>query len=208
MSQLSAQSIADLCMRDDKRMILPFVIDKQIVNGKSFGLSAASYDLRIATGLTLGVHPGLLMAQELLRSTDSEDYYQTMKTRLHNYPSYKAVVRTVEKFHMPANVVGYICDKSSYARIHVTAFNTLFDPGFRGTAMLELVNLGDTEVVIQPEDPICQIAFHWLDERTIRPYDGKYQDQEDRIVGMRYEHADGVFTERDASQMTLFPVDE
>ena len=26
-------------------------------------------------------------------------------------------------------------------------------------------------------DPICQVAFHWLDEATDRPYRGKYQNQ-------------------------------
>ena len=88
---------------------------------------------------------------------------------------------------MPHNVAGYVCDKSSFARVFVSAFNTLFDPGFEGNATLELVNLGPETVEIKAGDPICQLVFHWLDQETDRPYRGKYMHQPKRPIGALYE---------------------
>lgn len=69
-------------------------------------------------------------------------------------------------------------DKSSYARVFVSAFNTHLDPGWRGWLTVELVNLGTERVVYRRGDPVCQVKFEWLDEPTDRPYSGKYFDQE------------------------------
>ena len=52
MSQLSAQSIRKLC-EGETPMLSPFVNEKTVVNGTSFGLSAASYDVRIGHDLRL-----------------------------------------------------------------------------------------------------------------------------------------------------------
>ena len=144
MSQLSAQSILKLC--ETKKLIDPFVAEKKIVNGVSYGLGPASYDVRIA-------HDLFLMRGEA------------------------ALANTIENFIMPDDVVGYVVDKSTYARRFVSAFNTLLDPGWQGNLTLELVNLGNCPVNIKAGDPIVQIVFHWLDERTDRPYSGKYQNQ-------------------------------
>lgn len=159
MSQLSAQSIRRLCQADPP-LITPFVGEKTVVNGKSYGLSAASYDVRIAHKLTL------LCGES-------------------------ALAHTVEDFWLPDNVVGYVVDKSTWARRHVTAFNTLLDPGWHGNLTLELVNLGHTPVAIMAGDPIVQIAFHWLDEPTNAVYAGKYQNQTAAAHGPRHENEDG-----------------
>lgn len=84
---------------------------------------------------------------------------------------------TMERFCFPSNVCGSLLDKSTHARLFVSAFNTHFDPGFVGHATIELVNLGDAVAEWQAGDPICQMKFEWLDEPTELPYQGKYQDQ-------------------------------
>lgn len=156
MTQLSAQSIRSLCQGVEKPMLDPFFDFKTVINGKSYGLSACSYDVRIDHDLIL--HPG--------------------ETALAN---------TMEDFWMPDNVVGYVVDKSTYARIFMTAFNTLIDPGFKGNLTLELVNLGPEAIGIEKGDPICQIAFHWLDMPTDRPYAGKYQHQKKEPTAAIFE---------------------
>lgn len=167
MSQLSSQSIRKLCTEgseysvvDDKGfirpMIEPFVAEKQVINGKSYGLSACSYDVRIDHDLVL-------------------------------QPGDTALANTMEDFFMPHNVVAYVVDKSSYARVFVTAFNTLMDPGFQGNLTLELGNLGKETVTYKQGDPVCQIVFHWLDQPTDRPYNGKYQHQTKQPHAARFE---------------------
>lgn len=155
MAQLSAQSIRKLC-ECERPMVYPFVAEKKVVNGTSYGLSAASYDVRIGHDLVL-------------------------------HPKQSSLAHTFEDFCMPDNVVAYVVDKSTYARRFISALNTLIDPGFVGNLTLELVNLGNHVVHINSGDPICQIAFHWLDEPTEIPYKGKYQHQTKEAHGARYE---------------------
>lgn len=188
MSQLSAQSIRKLCV-NEPHMIAPFVGEKIVVNGKSYGLSGASYDVRIAHDLTLGPSPDKLLASMMLRNRQymADAILEMWRVKLQNLPPSHALAHTIEDFNMPHNVVGYVCDKSTYARVFVSAFNTLFDPGFKGNATLELVNLGDQTVTIKAGDPICQFTFHWLDEATELPYSGKYQNQTKAAHGARYE---------------------
>lgn len=192
MSQLSAQSIRKLCLTDTP-MISPFVDKKTVTNGKSYGLSAASYDVRIAHDLTLGPNPSYLLADMLRRDRQytAEAVLELWRSKLHNLAPAHALAHTIEDFHMPDNVVGYVVDKSSYARNFVTAFNTLLDSGWVGNLTLELVNLSDKTVFIKAGDPIVQIAFHWLDEATDRPYVGKYFGQTKAAHGPRHEFADG-----------------
>lgn len=183
MSRLSAQSIRELCTGFVPPMITPFEPEKVVVNGKSYGLSHASYDCRIAHDLTLGVHPGILMAQSMLRN----DPYGRMVDLLDKNPPHFALAHTIEDFHFPDNVSGQVADKSTYARLFVSAFNTFFDPGFHGNATLELVNLSDKPVVYKAGDPVCQFLFDWLDKPTDNPYRGKYQNQPKKAVGPIFE---------------------
>lgn len=188
MAQLSAQSIRKLCVTT-RPMITPFIGEKSVVNGKSYGLSSASYDVRIAHELTLGPNPSHLLADMVYRNRQytAEAVLELWRSKLYNFPASHALAHTVEDFDIPNNVVGYVCDKSTYARVFVSAFNTLFDPGFKGNATLELVNLGRDVVHIKAGDPICQFTFHWLDEETEYPYAGKYQHQTKAAHGPRHE---------------------
>jgi dCTP deaminase len=84
---------------------------------------------------------------------------------------------TLEHFNIPNAICGSVLDKSTWARVFVTAFNTHLDPGWHGYLTVELVNLGEEVVEYQEGDPVCQVKFEWLDEPTELPYKGKYQDQ-------------------------------
>lgn len=154
MSVLSAQSIRRLCQAE-RPLLTPFV-ERGVANGKSYGLSACTYDVRIDQDLTLFVRG-------------------------------KALASTVERFDFPDNVCGSVLDKSSHARIFVSAFNTHLDPGWDGFLTVELVNLGDEVALWKAGDPLCQIKFEWLDEPTEMPYRGKYKGQERGPQAARYE---------------------
>lgn len=203
MSQLCAQSIRELCepykaFSLDHRfqhraidkdtgemlpMISPFVGEKTIRNGLSYGLSVTSYDLRIAHDLTLEPHPGHLLLEFMDAAGSPHDvmlaYHKAMHT-LRVKPNL-SLAYSMEKFALPFNVAGRLCDKSTRARTGLSCFNTLFDPGFIGVATLELVNLSAKTIIIRMGDPIAQMTFTWLDE--VSPgYSGKYQNQPDQAV--------------------------
>lgn len=88
-----------------------------------------------------------------------------------------ALASTIERFEMPNDVLGVVCDKSTWARRGLTVQNTIIEPGWRGYLTLELTNHSRTVINIVACSPIAQIIFHRLEEPTDLPYDGKYQDQ-------------------------------
>jgi dCTP deaminase len=166
---LSAQSIRRLCnpkmVEEDgypgslvpahRPLITPFV-ERGVSNGKSYGLSACTYDVRIDHDLILT-------------------------------PGETALASTIERVCLPHNVCASVLDKSTYARLFITAFNTHFDPGFEGFATIELANVGSETVSYERGDPLCQFKFEWLDEATELPYKGKYNQQQRGPQGPRYE---------------------
>lgn len=81
-----------------------------------------------------------------------------------------------EKFRMPSNVVGFVCDKSSWARRGICIQNTIIEPGWRGYLTLELTNRQNFNMTVREGLPIAQVVFHWI-EGIVDAYDGKYQDQ-------------------------------
>jgi dCTP deaminase len=127
-------------------MISPFV-ERDVVRGMSFGLSAASYDVRIAESVAI-------------------------------YPGEFVLASTLERFCIPNDVLIVAHDKSTWARRGLAVQNTIFDPGWRGFATLEITNHGRSALSIVAGDPIAQVVCHLLTEATEQPYAGKYQNQE------------------------------
>lgn len=195
---LSAQSIKSLCLdwqyyrypeewhglplpRLSGPLISPFY-EPGVQGGKSFGLSACTYDCRIAEEeLILEPMPFWIVGEFLQRMAHPDFMhaveYSEFQKRI-TTTKYKALASTMERFVFPHNVCGSVFNKSSYARVFVSAFNTHLDPGWEGFLTVELVNCGDTTIHYHRGDPLCQVKFEWLDKPTILPYIGKYQNQE------------------------------
>lgn len=68
---------------------------------------------------------------------------------------------TLEWMHIPGDLAGYVTGKSSLGRrglIIETAAGV--QPGFAGCLTLELANVGEVPVRLQPGMPICQLFLH------------------------------------------------
>lgn len=156
---LSAQSIRPRCTFG--KMIRPFS-ERTVINGKSFGLSSAGYDVRVA--LKIG---------KMLKFSAPGWAHNLRHEPGHTF----ALAATMEHFIMPHGVMGVVHDKSSWARKGLTVQNTVIEPGWRGYLTLELIYHGEGELIVCEGDPIAQIVFHQLDSPTEQPYMGKYQDQ-------------------------------
>jgi dCTP deaminase len=96
---------------------------------------------------------------------------------------------TVERFDMPNDVLGQVCDKSTWARRGLAAQNTIVEPGWRGFLTLELTNHSTEAIAPRAGDPIAQIIFFRLEAPTELPYRGRYQDQGVGPQGARYERS-------------------
>lgn len=171
---LSAQTIRKLCL--EQKMIEPF-IERQVINGRSAGLSSCSYDCRIKQNVVL--YPKHMIGHYIDNEDDQPTFIKPTAS--------SALVSTIERFNIPNNVCGFVVDKSSYARLFLTAFNTLLDSSWTGFLTVELVNLGPDIIKIESGEPICQIVFQYLDQPTELQYSGKYNNQPDRPVEALFE---------------------
>lgn len=126
------------------RPVEPMLSTKERAHGVSHGLGEAGYDIRIKQAVTL--HPFRRFA----------------------------LASTVERFHMPDNLVGIVHDKSTWARRGLSVFNTVIESGWKGWLTLELVYHGRGILRIPAGAGIAQVLFHQLAEPA--EYAGKYQN--------------------------------
>lgn len=90
---------------------------------------------------------------------------------------YFCLASTIERFDVPDDIMVKLHDKSSWARRGLFVQNTVFEPGWRGYATLELTCHSKVPLALKAGMPIAQAVFHRLDEPTTLPYGGKYQNQ-------------------------------
>lgn len=88
------------------------------------------------------------------------------------HPNSFILASTLEYMKIPDDLVIRLEGKSSLARmgimVHTAGF---FDPGFEGTATLEISNQSNLAVALYPNMYICQIAVHQMSSPADVPYD-------------------------------------
>ena len=157
---LSAQTIEKLCKQKEEPLLDPFCL-RDTYEGVSFGLSAAGYDVRVEFD-QYGLIPAVWLE-----------------------PGEFLLASTIEKFHMPRDIVGIVHDKSTWARHGIAVQNTVIEPGWSGWLTLEITNHGSRTVKLMRGMGIAQVVFHLLDQPTEFPYEGKYQAQRRGPVGAK-----------------------
>lgn len=98
------------------------------------------------------------------------------------HPGCFVLASAMERFTMPEHVLGIVHDKSTWARMGLSVFNTVIEPGWRGYLTLELANQNAPAAFTEPltidrGTPIAQVIFHFLDLPTDTLYQGKYSNQ-------------------------------
>lgn len=114
-------------------------------------------------------------------------YDVRIRESMHLAPGQAKLASTLEHFDMPADVLGMVADKSTWARRFLTVQNTIIEPGWTGYLTLELTNHSDVSIKLEEGMPIAQIIFHLLDEPTEQVYRGKYQGQGPKPIKAIYE---------------------
>lgn len=147
-------------------------------------LQPASYDLALSNRF-LVFDPTV----EIIDPHDLGDYTRRIEVQPNHYfvlhPGEFVIASTVEALRIPHDLVGILNGKSSLGRlglqIHATA--GFFDPGFRGTATLEMSNISRLPMRLWPGMLVAQMAFYKLSRTSQMPYGSlglrsRYQDQE------------------------------
>ncbi len=83
-----------------------------------------------------------------------------------------ALASTVESLELPDDLLGRLEGRSSIARLGITVHSTaaVFEPGWVGTATMELSNLGRMAVALYPGMRICAFSFEAVSSPVRVPY--------------------------------------
>ena len=156
----------------------------------SIQLGACSIDLRLGNDFCIFEHSkhayidlkGAFQVGDIMKNIhiDPEEPFIMQ-------PGEFVLATTIERIEIPDDLVGHIDGRSSLGRlgliIHGTA--SIFDPGFRGNATLELSNIGRMPIVLYSGMRICAFTFEKLTSPAEVPYykkaGGKYVNQEGAV---------------------------
>lgn len=105
-----------------------------------------------------------------------------------------ALASTIESLELPDDLVGRLEGRSSIARLGITVHSTaaVFEPGWIGTATMELSNLGRMAVALYPGMRICSFTFQQLSSPALVPYRMK---KGNKYAGQRDPRASGLAEE-------------
>ncbi|MCC6704941.1 MAG: dCTP deaminase [Thermomicrobiales bacterium] len=86
-----------------------------------------------------------------------------------------ALANTIESLELPPDLLGRMEGRSSIARLGITVHSTaaVFEPGWIGTATMELSNLGRMAVALYPGMRICAFSFQQVSSPVLTPYRDK-----------------------------------
>lgn len=167
----------------DSAPIKNMATEKLVAHGMSYGLSEAGYDIRIKQRIVFEPGDYIMLAERNCHIRTACNLSVDGVDQIHDRI---CLGSSIEEFDMPADMVGKVFNKSSWARLGVDASKTtIIEPGWKGFLTLEIKFDGDLPVIIEAGAPIAQIIF----EHTVHsaPYQGKYQNQPDKPVPTRKE---------------------
>lgn len=86
------------------------------------------------------------------------------------------LAQTIEKVRIPKQYVAIVEGRSSFGRLGLMIHSTagFIDPGFEGNITLEIKNINTIPIAIYPEQRICQLVVHELDDMSDRLYGDEY----------------------------------
>ena len=94
-----------------------------------------------------------------------------------------ALASTMESLELADDLLGRLEGRSSIARLGITVHSTaaVFEPGWIGTATMELSNLGRMAVALYPGMRVCAFSFEEVTSPVMTPYrlklNNKYSGQ-------------------------------
>jgi len=90
-----------------------------------------------------------------------------------------ALASTMESLELDDDVLARLEGRSSIARLGITVHSTaaVFEPGWVGTATMELSNLGRMAVALYPGMRICAFSFEDVSSPVMMPYRKKLNNK-------------------------------
>ena len=91
-------------------------------------------------------------------------------------PGRRYLLTTLEYIKMPENLIAFVNQRSSIARLGLFIPSTVVDAGFEGELTIELIG-GGFPVVLRKGTRFLHLIFAELKTPSSKPYRGRYQGQ-------------------------------
>ena len=161
----------------------PLVISPQPDLKKLTRSGSASVDLRLGTWFVT-LRPSrkshIQVKERYLQWKLAKTHYVPFGDKYYLHPGTFILGITLEWIRLPIDLGAYVIGKSTWGRRGlIIATATGVHPGFKGCLTLELSNVGQVPIEIQPGMEICQIFIHEVQRK-----DSKYLDRT-QFVGSR-----------------------
>lgn len=110
---------------------------------------------------------------------ETMDQMFTVRFKLPHYmpPEMRALLSTREPVDIPADTVGLICLRSTWARLGFMSPPTMADPGFKGQLTMKLLNTSNHKIEIKPGDAVWTMHLMLIVPDSEPMYRGRYQQQ-------------------------------
>lgn len=137
-----------------------------------------SIDLRVGQYF-LTTRRGAVSRQEASApGRDTAPFYDEWRVPLGEqtvlHPGQLALAATLEYLALPSTLCGFLESRSTYGRMGlIAATATWVGPSYKGCPTLEIVNLGDVPIEIEPYTPLCQLILLRADSDRSPP--SRYQ---------------------------------
>lgn len=149
--------------RIEERLVVSPLLDEEAQVGPS------SIDVRLGNEFVLvNKQTGILAINPLQRTELARgliNYQRRVQVAFGSpfylHPQDFCLARTLEYLALPGDVAGYVIGRSSWGRLGlIIATATMIEPGFKGTLVLELANVGSVPIVLYPVMRIAQVVLH------------------------------------------------
>jgi dCTP deaminase len=160
-------------------MIEPFVESQQRSGVISYGLSCYGYDIRVSEEFKIFTNVfSAVVDPKCFDPRSFVDFHGAVCTIP---PNSFALARTVEYIRMPADVMGIVLGKSTYARCGIVTNFTPLEAGWEGYITIEISNTTPLPARVYANEGIAQVLFFSGDQPCTTSYatkGGKYQGQQ------------------------------
>jgi len=163
----------------------------------------ASVDLRLGTWflrLQQARTSHIQVGEQIAQSQIVKSIYVPFGGQYYLHPRTFVLGITLEWIRLPKNMTAYVIGKSSWGRRGlIIATATGVHPGFVGCLTLELTNVGEMPIEIEPGMKICQIFIHEV------AMTGSESVRKSQFVGSRIPKLGAVKLDDFASQLAKSP---
>lgn len=152
-----------------------------IENWEASCLSGTSYDARLGSKMQIAKHSHAIVDIKNPHNINLEDLQLQICPETGGQffiiPANSFVLaHTIEKFNMPCNVIGFVFNKSTFARVGNNQPTTSLEAGWEGILTLEIHNHLPQPIKLWVGQSVCKIHFLQI-ETPNKQYNGKYQNQ-------------------------------